>query len=419
MPAAALPGNENERLDSLLELNVLDSAPEAQFDALVKAASLICGTPISLISLIDRDRQWFKANVGLPGTSETERGSAFCAHAIHGTQLLEVPDASTDPRFSDNPLVTGAPNIRFYAGAPLVLSNGHRIGTLCVIDREPRELSDQQKGVLTHLAQAAAKALESRQAALRMHENELKLRQLHSALEREHHHRTEFLATLAHELRNPLSALRSGAQLLKLAKDNWATVDRVRGVFDRQIDQMARLVEDLTEASKVSAGKLEVKLGVVDLQTLLASAVEAALSEIERGRHELKIDAPGSQVLIRADAVRMVQVICNLLVNAAKYTPEGGQIHLGAKVSQSDLIIEVRDDGIGIDPVVLPTIFGMFVQVSGRRAEDRSGLGVGLALVERLAHLHGGSVTAASKGLGHGSTFTLRLPDSVVQAGAP
>lgn len=416
MPAAALPVNEEERVSRLLELQVLDSAPEAEFDALVNVASLICGTPISLISLIDRDRQWFKANVGLPDTSETDRGSAFCAHAVYGTQFLEVPDAILDTRFRDNPLVTGAPNIRFYAGAPLVLSDGHCVGTLCVIDREPRELTVQQRDVLTHLARAAAKALESRGVALKLHENELKLRQLHSDLEQEHNRRTELLAMLAHELRNPLSAMRSGTQLLKLAKENWATVERVKGVFDRQIDHMARLIDDLTEASKVSAGKLEVVLGSVDLQTLLASALEAALSEIERGRHELELDVPAETVFVNVDAGRMIQVLSNLLVNAAKYTPEGGHIKLLAKAEQADLIIEVSDDGIGIDPAALPSIFGMFVQVSDKRAGDKGGLGVGLALVERLVHLHRGTVTASSDGLGLGAKFTLRLPSAVLGA---
>ena len=162
MPAAPIPADETERLASLNALDLLDSSAEAQFDELVKAAALVCDAPISLISLIDSDRQWFKANVGLEGSAETTRESAFCAHAILDTAPLEVSDASTDPRFADNPLVLGDPNIRFYAGFPLRLSNGSTIGSLCVIDRRPRKLSARQKEILGHLAKSAISAMESR-----------------------------------------------------------------------------------------------------------------------------------------------------------------------------------------------------------------------------------------------------------------
>lgn len=155
---------ETESLNALRALEVLDSAPEAEFDALVKVATIVCGVPISLISLMDVDRQWFKANEGLPGVTETPRELAFCAHAVLGDDLFEVPDATQDARFADNPLVTGQPGIRFYAGAPLVLSDGVRVGTLCVIDRQPRMLNDAQRNVLKKLSVAAARALEGRLA---------------------------------------------------------------------------------------------------------------------------------------------------------------------------------------------------------------------------------------------------------------
>lgn len=162
MPAAPLPKNELERIQALIDLCVLDTAAEDEFDALVKAASLICNVPISLISLIDSDRQWFKANIGLPGATETPRDMAFCAHAIHDKGIFEVEDASLDPRFKENPLVTQAPDIRFYAGATLTLSNGANVGTLCVIDRVPGKLNEHQRESLKALAQAAVIGLEKR-----------------------------------------------------------------------------------------------------------------------------------------------------------------------------------------------------------------------------------------------------------------
>ena len=170
MQSARDRDDELESLAALHALQVLDSEPEAEFDALVRVASAVCSVPISLISLIDRERQWFKANIGLPGVSQTPRSAAFCAHAVLGDDLLEIPDATLDPRFADNPLVAGRPNIRFYAGAPLRLSNGRRVGTLCVIDRQPRTLDPMQREVLQQLSVAAARILEGRLAMRQLQE---------------------------------------------------------------------------------------------------------------------------------------------------------------------------------------------------------------------------------------------------------
>ncbi|NML61004.1 EAL domain-containing protein [Massilia sp. RP-1-19] len=188
MNSAPFPHNEKERLAALQALDILDTSPEAEFDVLVRIASMTCGVPISLISLVDTERQWFKANIGLPGVSETPRDVAFCAHAILGNDLFEVPDATQDSRFADNPLVAGNPDIRFYAGAPIVLSDGNRVGTLCVIDRQPRQLDDKQREILRCLALAAAASLEGRravrllqQATQNLQVSEDHLRQLYEA----------------------------------------------------------------------------------------------------------------------------------------------------------------------------------------------------------------------------------------------
>lgn len=164
MPAASVPAHETQRLQALHRLAVLDSPADPAFDALVQAAATVTGSPISLISLVDAHRQWFKANVGLEGVQETPRELAFCAHAILDSEVFEVSDASADARFADNALVTGKPDIRFYAGAPLTLEDGQRIGTLCVIDRQPRKLTDTQRHLLALLARTAVQLLEGRLA---------------------------------------------------------------------------------------------------------------------------------------------------------------------------------------------------------------------------------------------------------------
>jgi diguanylate cyclase (GGDEF)-like protein/PAS domain S-box-containing protein len=183
MQSAPLRPDETASLQALDSLEVLDSGAEGEFDALVDVASHVCGAPISLITLIDANRQWFKANVGLPGVAETAREVAFCAHTVLGTDLFEVPDASMDERFHDNPLVTGPPDIRFYAGAPIVLSSGHRVGTLCVIDNEPRRLNDHQRRVLMQLSVVAARAMEGRLALRKASETSFRNAQASAVLE--------------------------------------------------------------------------------------------------------------------------------------------------------------------------------------------------------------------------------------------
>lgn len=178
--------NECEALTALLALGVLDTAPEPEFDAMVSAAARLCDMPISLVSLVDADRQWFKANVGLPGVVQTPRDLAFCAHAVLGDGLFEVPDATLDERFHDNPLVLGQPNIRFYAGVPLRLSNGLRVGTLCVLDRQARRLDDEQRQLLIQLAAATARSLEGRQAIRDMAVGDLHCLDLDAELARHH-----------------------------------------------------------------------------------------------------------------------------------------------------------------------------------------------------------------------------------------
>src|SRR5713226_2904063 len=161
MTAAPIPRTEPERLKALVAYEILDTAAEEVFDTLTKLAASACDVPIALISLIDSNRQWFKSVQGLPGVTETSRDIAFCAHAILQPGLMEVPDARKDPRFSDNPLVSGEPGIRFYAGMPLVNPQGHALGTLCVIDRKPRSLAPSQRSVLSELARLVVSLMEA------------------------------------------------------------------------------------------------------------------------------------------------------------------------------------------------------------------------------------------------------------------
>ncbi len=220
----------------------------------------------------------------------------------------------------------------------------------------------------------------------------------------------EFLATLAHELRNPLAPIRSAIQVLSLSARGDEPVKQVCDMMERQVSHMVRLVDDLMEISRISRGAIELRRETTTLEAIVRSAVDTSTPLIIASAHKLTLTLPEHAVVLHGDAVRLAQVIANLLNNAAKYTDHGGRIWLNAEQQHDVLVICVRDTGIGISSEALPTIFDMFVQVKSPASHNHGGLGIGLSLVKHLTEMHGGSVSATSRGVGQGSEFCIRLP---------
>jgi PAS domain S-box-containing protein len=220
----------------------------------------------------------------------------------------------------------------------------------------------------------------------------------------------EFIALLAHELRNPLAPMRSGLQILRISGSDAATIGQVHEMMDRQLDHLVRIVEDLLDVARISVDKLELRRTRVPLSAVIESAVETARSAIVEREHELVISLPGEPLFLNADLTRLAQVFSNLVTNAAKYTNPGGKIWLTARRHERALFVAVRDTGVGIPAEWLPRIFDMFSQVSRSIERSSGGLGIGLALVKGLVEMHGGDVLAESEGPAKGSTFTVRLP---------
>ena len=220
----------------------------------------------------------------------------------------------------------------------------------------------------------------------------------------------EFLATLAHELRNPLAPIRNAAHILRLKNSPDPDVQSSRDVIERQVMQMSLLLDDLLDLSRISHNRLELRLERVDLRTVLKNAIETSRPLIDAGGHELTVVLPSVPVELEADPIRLAQVFANLLNNSAKYSAGRGNIRLGAERHGDSVTVTVSDDGIGITPDALPHIWDMFTQARPALNQSRSGLGIGLSLVKGLIDLHGGSVTAESDGAGRGSVFTVRLP---------
>ena len=682
-PIAGPSWTEQERLSALRNYAILDTSPEQAFDDIVRLTGQLLNAPIVAVNLIDAGRQWFKSEIGL-GVREMPLDDSICKFALLQGERMVVPDTRDDPRFNCNPLVTGGPGLRFYAGEVLKTDDGLPLGTLCILDTAPRPLGlseleaftlktlarqvwsqlelrkivHEQKQVLaeqermqaelrraqerTRVATEAAElglwswdsaadqvvwgntrpceilgispadgamsasrflrevvhpddsaafaaamaatlgngaqfhfagrllradgalcwadffgkaqpsvegappqvlgvvsditarklaefeldetrgrfenivsqaatgvvqadaegritlvnqkfcemlgyqaaelmhtlvvditapgSLEASRAALEkvaagdggavVHKQyrrkdgsllwatssvsgmrggqgeylgvvaivvdisesrqaEQNLRKLAADLSEADRRKSEFLATLAHELRNPLAPISSGLSLLKLGGDSAAGVAKIREMMERQVGQMVRLIDDLLDVARISGGKIHLKKSRIALHQVMASAIETSRPFIEGGAHQLVVAYPAEPLFLDADATRIAQVFSNLLNNAAKYTPRGGRIGIAARRDGEAVLISVEDNGIGIAPESLSSIFEMFNQVGHNIDRAQGGLGVGLSLVRKLVEMHDGTVMAASAGEGTGSAFIVRMPVAAGTADAP
>ena len=222
--------------------------------------------------------------------------------------------------------------------------------------------------------------------------------------------KNEFLASLAHELRNPLAPLAIRLQIMRLASSDPAAVEQALGTMDRQVGQMVRLVDDLLDLGRISRGKIQLAKERVEVASVVYQAVEICRPLGENLKHEVCVTLPPKSIYVHADPVRLVQVFSNLLNNACKYTEPGGRIWVTAQRQGSDVLVSVKDTGIGIPPEMLARIFEMFTQVDQTLERSQGGLGIGLTLVKQLVEMHEGRVEASSDGSGLGSEFVVRLP---------
>jgi len=235
-------------------------------------------------------------------------------------------------------------------------------------------------------------------------------RRAEEALRDANQRKDEFLATLAHELRNPLAPIRNAIEIMRLGKDNPQAGERGRVILERQVKHMVRLIDDLLDISRITRGKIEMQRKIVDLASIIEYAIEGSRPNIALGRHQLAVDCPAEPIAIYCDRTRVSQVLINLLNNAAKYSDPEKTIRLNVRVVAESIEFEVVDEGVGISEESLPRIFEMFSQVDRTRDKAMGGLGVGLSLARKLVEMHGGSIQASSEGPDKGSKFTVRLP---------
>ena len=264
--------------------------------------------------------------------------------------------------------------------------------------------------LLARVGGTLALARARREAMRREEELRGEMAEILAALQEADRRKDEFLATLAHELRNPLAPIRNGLHILRLAGDHREIAEQARATMERQVQQMVRLIDDLLDLSRISLGKVELRRERVDLAAVVQSAVEISRPVIEQSGHELTLSLPPEPVPLEADVTRLAQVLANLLNNAAKYTERGGHIRLAVERRGGEVAVSVEDDGVGIPAPMLPRVFEMFTQVDRSLEKSQGGLGIGLSIVKRLVEMHGGTVEARSGGHGLGSEFVVHLP---------
>lgn len=405
MKKAPIPTNEAARLADLEGYSILDSLPELAFDDITELASFISGKPIALVSLIDSNRQWFKSKVGL-GASETPRDVSFCGHAIHGDKIFVVNDATKDERFFDNPLVTGAPNVTFYAGVPLESPQGYKLGTLCVIDSKAGALTNEQTEMLTRLSRQVVAQME-----LRKHLAEFKA--INKSLALETIAKTGFIANMSHEIRTPLNAIFGTLQILKEQKLTPADQELL-AMAKTASETVLQLVNDVLDMSKIEAGRMLINLEPTDVANITDDitkmfAGRASLSHVTvRSTIHDSVKSP-----LLTDELRLKQILINLIGNALKFTAEGGSVTVDLSVTPNgkDAIAKwvIKDTGIGMAKATLDKLGQPFEQGDTNITKKFGGTGLGLALVKRLMTLMQGSLEIEST-LGKGSTFTISIP---------
>ena len=423
MIAPGIPEREEARLAILNELEILDTANEAALDELTALAAEVLGVPTVLISLVDRNRQWFKSKLGLD-TTETPRNVSFCGHAILDSKTLIVEDASEDLRFFDNPLVVGAPHISFYAGVPLEVQ-GEFVGAFCAMDSKKRVISDRQKELLELIARQVQTQLKHRHAVITSKKLNVKLLELTLEIETESSklaalskNKANFYSQMNHEIRTPLQGLLGSLELMSQVQDLKAR-DEYQKSAAACAEFLLSVTSDILDLGKIESDTIDLVSSSFSLSEWLQRLKLIAMSMYLGRDIAVKFSQKFEDDLwIHGDKNRLTQVLLNLISNAFKYTDQGEiEITISYNRSHQKLDFSVTDSGVGISEIQLKNIFNQYYRVDHGDKKERPGTGLGLYLVKELIEKMGGEITVVSK-VGVGSRFSVEVPMGLSIEGA-
>ncbi len=398
-----IPADEDARVASVRATGLLDSGPEVLFDTITDLVTGAFDVPISLITVVDENRQWFKAKTGTEQT-ETPRDDAFCAYAIaRPDDLLVVEDAHQDVRFSDNPLVTGPPHIGFYAGAPVRAPDGQPVGTLCVIDTRTRTFDEPARDLLRRAARQVEVLIAARAERDRAVDEQVRIASEHQELAQAVEARTQFLAVAQHKLKTPLAVIAGWGGTLR-EWDELTVEERDAGLdaIERSTMELQSQIDDLLDEARANLLEQSIHIETIDLAEFVTEQIEA--TRYDQEHHPFRLSVPPG-LSARADRAALRQVLAHLVDNAVKYSPDGGAIDISGRADDGEVVLAVADHGIGLPDGV--DVFRPFQRGAAANSVAR-GTGLGLYIVRSLTTKMGGRVAAVPSDAG--ARFEVSLP---------
>ena len=397
MIAPKIPKNEVQRLQALIELDILDTEHEKEYDHITALASEICNTKVSLITMIDKDRQWFKSHHGL-GIRETPRSISLCAHTINHDDIMVINDAKNHPDFKDNPAVTGPAQMVFYAGVPLITEDGYAIGTLCVADSEPKVLSETQKKLLKTLASQVYGLLD-----LRKQNKILSLQQ--EMMEVQNRELEQFAYVISHDIRSPLNSIYSLTEVLKLKY--YEVLDKRGQMTVQFIHDSADQLKELVEG--VLAYYRSEELLAYDKEEIQLDEFIKQIVQLLDHQEEISLKLVNTKRLIAANKVALKQILLNLISNANKYCDkEKPEVEISFSQDDRFMYFHVKDNGPGIPQDQFDNVFQVFTTLNNTDRFNKKGTGIGLSTVKKLCNKLGGAVSLSSD-LNQGTTFMFSI----------
>lgn len=385
---------ENERLEFIQSLELLDTLPEGEFDILTQLASKFLKAPVSLFSIVDKNRQWFKSRVGFE-PCETPRDISFCSHAITQSDIFIVEDADTDPLFSDNPLVTTKTNpVKFYSGVPIVIHGKYPIGTLCIIDHIPRVLSEEEKEILISLGKQVEKLIELRITNLKVEKQRNELSKQHSRLQ-------EFAGVISHDMKMPLANLIITSDILKkkyahlLDKEGFTYLEYLKNSSLTLSDYIGNILkyyetEGITGQEKTTFDVYELLEEIIELLQLTENS---------------NIALPEDNLILHSNKAALEQVFLNLITNALKYNDkEIPEIEIECSEDKVHYHFSVIDNGMGIDEKNIALIFDLYENLGNVDNKGNKGHGIGLSMIKKICANLGGDIKVSSE-IGKGTQF--------------